>query len=151
MPETEGRTRHSARWSTFPQAQIRGCTHSPTASNSLRSAYVRATSKVLQTLPASLRFLCQAFSPSCTPCERCQAREGKAEGGVARLALSLTWAEPAGVCCCRGPLPTSATRGQQSVALQPDLGRVCAGENQLGGAGRPPGCFFIKLFLGPRL
>lgn len=127
MPETEGRTPHSARWSTFPQAQIRDCTHSPTANNSLRNACARATSKGLQTLPVSLRFLCQAFSPSCTPCERCQAREGKAEGGVARLALSLTWAEPAGVCFCGGPLPTSATRGQQSVVLQPELGRGLRG------------------------
>lgn len=60
--------------------------------------------------------------------------------------LSAAWEEPAGASGSLGPLPTSTTRGQQSVAAAARVGEVAgAGEGLLGEAGRMPTHFLIKL------
>ena len=64
--------------------------------------------------------------------------------------LSAAWEEPAGVFGSGGPLPTSATRGQQSVVVASGVEEGAAErKGPLGVAGRMPAHFLIKLFLEP--
>ena len=105
-------------------------------------------SKSLQTLRASLRFLCVVFCPtSSTPCSARPRRERMREEWTASP-LSLGWEDPAGVSRSQRPLPTSTTRGQQSVVAAARVGEGAgAGKGRLGVAGRMPVHFLIKLFL----
>lgn len=60
------------------------------------------------------------------------------------------WEEPAGVYGSGKPLPTSTTRGQQSVVAAARVEEGAgAGEGLLGVAERMPVYFLIKLFLEP--
>lgn len=62
--------------------------------------------------------------------------------------LSPAWEEPAASLAAGGPLPTSTTRGQQSVVAEAGVGEGAgAGEGRLGVAGGMPVHFLIKLFL----
>lgn len=64
--------------------------------------------------------------------------------------LSPAWEEKAGVSHSRGPLPTSTTRGQQSVVAAARVGEGAgAREGRQGVTGRMPVRFLIKLFLEP--
>lgn len=102
----------------------------------------------MQTLRASLRFLCVVFGPSSyTPCSARPRRERMREEWTASP-LSPGWEEPAGVSRSRRPLPTSTTRGQQSVVAAARVGEEAGAEKgRLGVAGRMPVHFLIKLFL----
>lgn len=76
----------------------------------------------MQTLCASLRFLCVVFSPSSsTPCGARPRRERIREEWTASP-LSPAGEEPAGASGNPGPLPTSTTRGQQSLVAAAGVG-----------------------------
>lgn len=107
----------------------------------------------LHTLRASAGSLRVVFSPASS--RPGGARSGRAAGmREERTAAPLppAWEEPAGVSGGRGPLPTSTTRGQQSVVAAARVEEGAGeGEGPLGAAGRMPVRFLIKFLLDPRV